>query len=101
MTTKQIIQEMEKEFDERFTMQLSKELTAVTPWATLSEIRAFIKKRTRTLLESFGEEIIGGYIECPNCDNNEQFEDEKCHYEVNKLKNQQRLKVKEILEVIK
>ena len=101
MTTKDILNQMEKEFDEKFVYG--------EKWKTYREgnspsmykpkhIKSFIRSYIRTLLESFGEEIIG-----------EEKEDKfysPGEIEVyngvvrNILRAEQRLKVKEILQNI-
>lgn len=95
-TTKEIIEEMEKKSPikaRRFAD--GQEYYSYYEIDTIA-FEVFI----RTLLESFGEEIIGEYKECPNCDNNEESEYEKCHYDVNEFKNQQRLKMIKIIDSI-
>ena len=104
MNTKQIIQNMEKEFDEKFpgdvtTMEEDGLHVRITSSLyNRVRLKAFIEDRTRTLLESFGEEIIPTEFKLKGRDEEyiRGFNDGH-KYAVG----EQRLKVKEILEVIK
>ena len=62
MTTKQIIDQMEKEFDEKFVVEcptgINKGRAVLNPIFP-EPVMSFFHSYTRTLLESFGEEIIG------------------------------------------
>ena len=68
MNTKQIIENIEKEFDERFHEIYAKETKKHIGGGEFyvnyivdknDEIKDFIRSYTRTLLEAFGREIIG------------------------------------------
>ena len=67
MTTKDILNQMEKEFDElTYEEALSSTKTFTMPLQLKDEeekaIKSFIHSYTRTLLESFGEEIMSASI---------------------------------------
>lgn len=102
MTTKDIIENMEKSFDERFPGDVATmEEDGIHARITSSlynrdRLKSFMREYTRTLLESFGEEIIGR-------DRDEVIGNETYINTIieNQLRAEQRLKMKEILEVIK
>lgn len=97
MKTKQIIEEMEKEFDDKFKSREGEETAYAQGWILLpDDIKSFISSYTRTLLESFGEEIIGEDDAIPS-EYVPGFEVDSIRDE---LRAEQRLKVKEILQNI-
>ena len=111
MNTKQIIDEMEKEFDETIGTEIGTQ-----EWAYFTDqkkvIKSFIHSYTRKLIESLAEEIIGEERPLPTY----RFEKD-APYDVHTavdlfieaeretsrelLKDEQRLKVKEILSNLK
>lgn len=105
MTTKQIIDQMEKEFDEKFWHEEALETHQPCEYllnnedgkcnCQIKDIKKFIHSYTRTLLESFGEEIIGR-------DRDEVIGNETYINTIieNQLRAEQRLKVKEIISSI-
>ena len=101
MTTKDIIENMEKSFDERFPGDVATmEEDGIHARITSSlynrdRLKSFMREYTRTLLESFGEEIIGR-------DRDEVIGNETYINTIieNQLRAEQRLKVKEIISSI-
>lgn len=100
MTTKQIIDQMEKEFDEKFpgdVVTMEEDGTHARITSSLynrDSIKDFINKSIRTLLESFGEEIIGEDDAIPS-EYVPGFEVDSIRDE---LRAEQRLKKKEIVK---
>lgn len=88
MTTKDILNQMEKELYE---------FIASSPPNYPSVWKSLIRSRLRTLLESFGEEIIG---EDENIRFLSKISTERSRAK-NQLRDEQRLKVKEILSNLK
>lgn len=107
MTLQQTIEKMEKEFDEQFPGDVTTmeddglHVRITSSLYNRARLKAFIQDRTRTLLESFGEEIIGEDEVKKIPKDFESFNLEMPKYVRTSLRIQQRLKVKEILEVIK
>lgn len=101
MTTAEIIKQMEKSFDERFPGDVATmEEDGIHARITSSlynrdRLKSFMREYTRTLLESFGEEIIGR-------DRDEVIGNETYINTIieNQLRAEQRLKVKEIISSI-
>lgn len=101
MTTKDIIENMEKSFDERFPGDVATmEEDGIHARITSSlynrdRLKSFMREYTRTLLESFGEEVCPEWIDNPY--------GEVTNYSVGRRDERKaiRLKMKEILEVIK
>ena len=101
MTTAEIIKQMEKSFDERFPGDVATmEEDGIHARITSSlynrdRLKSFMREYTRTLLESFGEEVCPEWIDNPY--------GEVTNYSVGRRDERKaiRLKVKEILEVIK
>lgn len=103
--TKDIIKEMDKGFDERFTYDAAKMGEDGGPFKIVDSLysrekfKSFINSYTRTLLESFGEEIIGSNEDVSGWYGtsfaNDGLGDKGTR---NELRIQQRLKMKEILE---
>ena len=118
MTTKDILNQMEKEFESRFSTYrfLSKPTLSemiVNDGTQIDErkpeeiVKSFIHSYTRTLLESFGEEMIkeGERVVDGGAYGDEYCENENCHfglgYKVARdCTDMQRLKVKEIISSI-
>ena len=98
MTTKDILNQMEKEFDEKFVVEcptgINKGRAVLNPIFP-EPVMSFFHSYTRTLLESFGEEVCPEWIDNPY--------GEVTNYSVGRRDERKaiRLKVKEILEVIK
>ena len=103
MTTAEIIKQMEKSFDERFPGDVATmEEDGIHARITSSlynrdRLKSFMREYTRTLLESFGEEIIG---ESENISGSTDYRISWGLLGRNKLKAEQRLKVKEIISSI-
>ena len=101
MTTKDIIENMEKSFDERFPGDVATmEEDGIHARITSSlynrdRLKSFMREYTRTLLESFGEEVCPEWIDNPY--------GEVTNYSVGRRDERKaiRLKVKEILQTIK
>ena len=101
MTTKDIIENMEKSFDERFPGDVATmEEDGIHARITSSlynrdRLKSFMREYTRTLLESFGEEVCPEWIDNPY--------GEVTNYSVGRRDERKaiRLKVKEIIENIK
>ena len=101
MTTKDILNQMEKEFDEKFRdMKDSWNVDVVGYDVTKQDIKSFYLKHIRTLLESFGEEILD--IQLPRVP--EDISDRRYSMGLvrgfNAVQEKARLKVKEILQNI-
>lgn len=99
MTTAEIIKQMEKEFDEEFVVfcptgkyKGREVLNPIFPEPVISFIRSY----TRTLLESFGEEVIGK----EDTATPDGLGDQMAVLSKNVLRLEQRLKVKEIISEI-
>ena len=91
---------MEKEFDEKFPC-LMHFLPNKKSWGYSEvgdDVKSFIYSYTRTLLESFGEEIIGKDDKDEGDWKSIYGKDEQ--YRRNSIRDRQRLKVKEILEEV-
>ena len=99
MTTKDTINKMEKELDEMSEKitdyGYSDEFGYYSDWK--DGVSPIIKASIRTLLESFGEEIIG---ESENISGSTDYRISWGLLGRNKLKAEQRLKVKEIISSI-
>ena len=105
MTTKDILNQMEKEFDEKFWHEEALEIHQPCEYllnnedgkcnCQIKDIKKFIHSYTRTLLESFGEEVCPEWIDNPY--------GEVTNYSVGRRDERKaiRLKVKEILQTIK
>lgn len=101
MTTKDIIENMEKSFDERFPGDVATmEEDGIHARITSSlynrdRLKSFMREYTRTLLESFGEEVCPEWIDNPY--------GEVTNYSVGRRDERKaiRLKVKEILSNLK
>lgn len=93
MNTKQIIQNMEKEFDRQFVKYNGRyiEDSFIDPNGLVGPVRKFIKEYTRSLLSAFAEEVIG---------ENEEKDFPDYILPRNDLRQDQRLKVKEIISEI-
>lgn len=100
MNTKQIIKQMEKEFDKEFPSRTPLYLgyPRFNRIPRVDDVKSFIKSYTRTLLESFGEEIIPTEFKLKGRDEAyiRGFNDGH-KYAVG----EQRLKVKEIIEGVR
>lgn len=100
MTTKDIIENMEKSFDERFPGDVATmEKDGIHARITSSlynrdRLKSFMREYTRTLLESFGEEVCPEWIDNPY--------GEVTNYSVGRRDERKaiRLKVKEIISSI-
>lgn len=110
MTTKDILNQMEKEFDEKFWHEEALETHQPCEYllnnedgkcnCQIKDIKKFIRSYTRTLLEGFGEEMINEKYTCNWNHDKEGVERDMCEEccAVSDFKIEQRLKMKEIIE---
>lgn len=96
-TAKEIIKEMEKEFDKKFIVFPEED---IVDGFSAKELRVFLRQFARTLLEAFGEEVIGEDTYHTITDPDRIDAGKKAPHPYNDHRAEQRLKVKEIINSI-